>query len=62
VRDPKPALAQLALVGTAAWPVVKAYDLDAMQQVPVERTGDGRLLVVGHDSTHDYVLGLRRGS
>ena len=58
LREPQPAQAGLKLVGPTRWTQVKAFDLDA--STPVSVQVDGNTLRIDSDTTHDYVIGLKR--
>jgi hypothetical protein len=60
VRELKPAVAAVRLLGGQAWPSITAFDLDDAKAVPVVVAQDGRLVVGTGDTTHDFVIGLRR--
>ena len=58
LREPQPAQAGLELVGQTRWTQMKAFDLDT--RTPVSVKADGNTLRIDADTTHDYVIGLKR--
>ncbi|OGV70447.1 MAG: hypothetical protein A3K19_12635 [Lentisphaerae bacterium RIFOXYB12_FULL_65_16] len=60
VREPKPALAAVRLLNSRTWPTVTAFDLDDAKVVPATVAPDGRLAIGAGETTHDFVIGLRR--
>jgi hypothetical protein len=59
LRDPQPARAEIHLQSPAKRWNVRAFDLDALQPVPVVLEADGTVLVAD-SSSHDYAVALTR--
>jgi hypothetical protein len=58
LRQPRPAIPSIRLVGPAPWHHVSAFDLDSNQPAPVHWAHGA--IELGAASEHDYVLGLRK--